>query len=104
NARLETTTYAYDTAGRVLTVTAPMTGATTTLTYDSYGRRHTVTDSEGYTVITEYDAFDRPTSATYPDGTAERMTYDRLDLATRTDRLGRLTRYWYDPLRRLVMT
>jgi RHS repeat-associated protein len=34
NARNETTTYVYDTEGRVSTVTAPMTGATTTMTYD----------------------------------------------------------------------
>ena len=103
NARQETSTYAYDTEGRVLTVTAPMTGATMTMTYDGYGRRRTVTNSEGYTVTTEYDAFDRPTAILYPDGTAERITYDRLDVKTWTDRLGRVTRYLYDSLRRLVV-
>src|SRR3954469_23173227 len=104
NARDERSLYTYDTYGRALTITAPMTGATTTFTYDGYGRRRTITDSEGYTVTTDYDAFNRPTTVTYPDGTSERTTYDRLDVSTRTDRLGRATRYLYDPLRRLVLT
>lgn len=54
-------------------------------------------------VTTDDDVFDRPTGVTYPDGTTERTTYDRLDVATRTDRLGRVTRSLHDPLRRLVM-
>ncbi len=55
------------------------------------------------TVTTDYDVFDRPTGVTFPDGTTERTTYDRLDVATRTDRLGRVTRSLHDSLRRLVM-
>jgi RHS repeat-associated protein len=101
NARGETTTYAYDGDGRLTSVMGPVAGATTRYTYDGYGRVRMVT-TEGATVTTEYDLFDRPTAVWYPDGTVERTTYDRLDVATRTDRLGRVTRYVYDPLRRLA--
>ena len=56
------------------------------------------------TLTTSYDVFDRVTGVWYPDGTSEATTYDRLDVATRRDRLGRETRYVYDALRRLVST
>jgi RHS repeat-associated protein len=83
-------------------VTGPVSGATTTHTYDVQGRVRTVTDADNYTVTTDYDAFNRPTRLTYPDGTYEETTYNRLDRATSRDRLGRVTRYYYDSLRRLV--
>jgi RHS repeat-associated protein len=104
NAKSETTTVTYDSEGWVQSVTGPVSGATTSYTYDSYGRRRTVTDSDGYVLTTDYDAFDRQVRMTYPDASYEEMTYDRLDLSTRRDRAGRLTRYYYDPLRRLVAT
>ena len=64
--------------GNYLTlVTGPVTGATTSYLYDSYGRVHTVTDSEGCAVTTAYDAFDRPTTVTYPDG---RSLHNKLPL------------------------
>ena len=98
NAKQETTTYAYDPDGRLQSVTGPVAGATTSYTYDGYGRVRTVTGPDGYTVTTDYDLFDRPTRVTYPDGTYEETTYDRLDVSTRRDRLGRITRYFYDAL------
>jgi RHS repeat-associated protein len=104
NARSETTALVYDVNHRLDTVTAPMTGAVTTYTYDSEGRVRTVTQPDGYAVTTDYDAFDRPTRVTYPDATTERSTYNRLDLAALTDRPGRTTRYFHDPLRRLIAT
>src|SRR5262249_44102596 len=61
-------------------------------------------ESDGYAVTTDYDTFDRPTRTTYPDGTFEENTYDRLDLSATRDRLGRNTHFFYDPLRRLVLT
>jgi YD repeat-containing protein len=103
NARQETTTYAYNTGGQLTSVTGPVAGATTTYTYDGYGRVRTVT-ADGATVTTEYDAFDRPTAVWSADGTVERTTYDRLDVATQTDRLGRQTRYVHDAVRRRVAT
>jgi RHS repeat-associated protein len=104
NPKLETTTLAYDTNGQTVTTTGPVAGAQWTYTYDSYGRVRTVTDPDGYTVTTDYDALNRVTTRTYPDGTYEASTYDRLDLGTQRDRLGRLTRYYYDAVRRLVGT
>ena len=104
NAKSETTTLVYDADRHLQSVTAPMTGAVTTSTYDSEGRVRTVTQPDGYAVTTDYDAFDRPTRVTYPDATAELLAYNRLDLSARTDRLGRTTRYFYDPLRRLIAT
>jgi YD repeat-containing protein len=79
-------------------------GASTTYAYDGYGRVRTVTDSDSCTVTTDYDLFDRPVWVTYPDGSYEETTYDRLDVSTRRDRAGRLTRYYYDALRRLTAT
>ena len=103
NAKSETTTYTYNTASQLTTVTGPVTGATTAYTYDGYGRVATTT-TDGMTLTTEYDVFDRPTVVWYPDETTEQTTYDRLDVATRTDRLGRTTRQVYDALRRLRST
>jgi RHS repeat-associated protein len=104
NAKLETTTYAYDTNGYPTTVTGPVTGAVITYGFDAYGRLRTVTQPDGYSLTTDYDLFDRRTRVTYPDATYEEATYDKLDLATLRDRLGRLTRYYYDALRRQVGT
>lgn len=104
NAKQETTTYAYDPDGQLQLVSGPVAGAATTYTYDDYGRPWTVTGPDGYTVTTIYDVFDRPTRTTYPDGTYEETTYDRLDPKTRRDRLGRVTQYFYDELRRLRAT
>ncbi len=104
NAKQETTTLTYDADHRMASFAQPMTGAITSYTYDGYGRVRAVTDADGFTVTRDYDAFDRPTQVTYPDGTTERTTYSRLDVATRTDRLGRVTRYYHDAVRHLVGT
>jgi YD repeat-containing protein len=103
NAKQETTTYTYDPEGRLSTVTGPVAGATTTYGYDLRGRLMTVTE-DGHTVTTLYDTFDRPIRIEYPDGTFETILYDRLDVSSRRDRAGRVTRYYYDPLRRLTAT
>ncbi len=104
NPLSEVTTVAYNTNGYVTSVTGPVSGATTTLTYDSYGRPQTTTNSDSDTLTFEYDAFDRVTKVTYPDSSYDQMTYERLDLSTVRDRLGRLTRVFVDPLRRPSMT
>jgi RHS repeat-associated protein len=102
NPLSETTTYAYDTDGYLTTLTGPVTGATTTYAYDDYGRVESVTDSDSYQIVTEYDALDRPIEITYPDTTHEDITYDKLDAVTRRDREGKITRTFYDALRRVV--
>jgi YD repeat-containing protein len=104
NAKQETTSYAYDSSGRISTVTGPETAATTTYGYDPRGRLLTVTDGDGYTVTTLYDNLDRPIRNVYPDDTYSEIVYERLDVSSRRDRLGRITRYYYDALRRLTTT
>ena len=104
NPKQEPTTSTYDADGKLQTVTGHVAGATTTYTYDALGHVRTVTDSDGYTLTFDYDALDRPTRVTYPDGTYVQTIYDRLDVAQRRDRLGRVTRYFYDPQRRLIAT
>jgi YD repeat-containing protein len=119
----QTTTYTYNSAGQPLTSTDALGHATTfnydgqgyltsivnandktqaSFTYDGDGRIGTRTDSEGYTVAYQYDAMDRPTLETYPDGTTRQYSYNRLDLASVTDRQGRTTGYGYDANRQLT--
>src|SRR5690606_11245456 len=105
NAKGETTTSTYDpVTGSLLTVTGPLAGATTTYGYDGYGRLRAVTEPDGYAVTTAYDALNRVTTRTYPDGTTEVNTYTRLELAAQKDRLGRITRHFYDGFGRRTAT
>lgn len=80
----------------------PLPSDTISLTPDAFGRIATLTDSDGYTVGFEYDAMDRLIQVAFPDGTSEKTTYDRLDVASREDRMGRVTRYWHNALGKLV--
>ncbi len=119
----QTTTYTYNNAGQPLTATDALGHKTTfnydglgyltsivnandqaqaSFTYDTEGRVATRTDSEGYTVAYQYDAANRPTRETYPDGTARQYSYDKLDLASVTDRQGRTTSYSHDANRELT--
>ena len=71
-------------------------------TYDAYDRVASFTDSEGYQVLFEYDDLDRLTKKSYPDSSYEQYTYDKLDLHTSRDRLGRLTTYTHNAVRQLT--
>jgi RHS repeat-associated protein len=104
NAKSETTTYDYDTNGYLESVTGPVSGATTTYTYDAYGRVESVEDADGYVVVTDYDHLNRVTQRTFPDDSTETNTYSRLDLVEQKDRLGRITRHFYDGFGRRVAT
>jgi len=105
NAKSETTTYTYDAlTGNPLTVTGPVTGATTSYAYDGYGRVDTVTDADGYAVTTDYEPLNRVTQRTYPDDTTETFTYSKLSLTEQKDRLGRITRHFYDGFGRRTAT
>jgi RHS repeat-associated protein len=104
NAKSEVTTLSYNTEGQLLSVDGPGSGDTTTFTYDGYGRPRTLTTPEGYSTTTDYDLFDRVTKVTYPDGSYDSYTYDRLDLSTVRDRLGRVSRFYYNARRELVGT
>jgi RHS repeat-associated protein len=121
NAKSEMTTYVYDrdqngdtiTDGYVLSITGPVTGATTTYHYDSAKRIDTLTDSESYVLTFGYDNIDRPTSITYPDTTTKQFKYTkylngadtglmRMDLGASKDRRGHWTYREYDANRQLT--
>jgi len=116
NAKNETTTFAYGgTApnGYLASITSPpfnSVSAVTTFTYDSANRVRTVTDSDGYTVTTDYDNLDRPTQVTYPDGTNQQLQYTQdfgqglqtiLDLTKSKDRRGLWTTRHYNVNRQM---
>jgi RHS repeat-associated protein len=96
----QTTQYQYDASYNLLTIINANSVTAATYTYDSFARVRTYTDSEGWTVTYDYDAADRTTKVTYPDGTFETYTYDRLDIVAYTDRQFRTWTYVYDANRR----
>lgn len=96
------TQYEYDALGYLSRIVDANGVTAASFTYDGFGRIATRTDSEGHTLGYEYDALDRPTRVSYPDGTATLYGWERLELASVTDRLGRVTRYQYDANRRRV--
>jgi RHS repeat-associated protein len=98
----ETTKYVYDPLGYLTQIINANNQIAATFTYDTFGRVATLTDSEGYTLQFAYDAMDRITKITYPDGTTRNYTWNKLDLASVKDRLGRITQYSYDAVRNLV--
>jgi RHS repeat-associated protein len=94
------TSYQYDSLGRLSTITNANNATAATFTYDAFDRLATFTDSEGWTVAYVYDAANRLTKTTYPDGTSETYGYDNLDMVSYRDRLGRVWSYTYDANRR----
>jgi YD repeat-containing protein len=121
-----TTTYAYDTLGRLVTTTNALEGTSVTH-YDAVGRRSETIDAEGNattysydgagrlitttnaltgTTATTYDALGRRTATTDPLGNTSVYTYDAAGrLAAQADPLGNVTEYGYDALgRRTVIT
>lgn len=99
--------------GYVTSVTSPpfnSTSAITSFIYDAANRVRTVTDSDGYTVTTDYDSLDRPVQVSYPDGTNQQFQYAQdfgqglttiLDLTKSKDRRGLWTMRHYNANRQL---
>ena len=109
NARNEQTTYAYGGTvpdGYLASVTGPLFNGVppvTTYGYDSAHRVRTVTDTDGYIVTTDYDNLDRKSKITYPDGTYQQFQYTdnvtglmTLDLTGSRDRRGLWTYRHYN--------
>jgi YD repeat-containing protein len=119
NAKNETTTYAYGDGttvpiGYLASITSPTVNgaaAVTSFTYDSANRVRTVTNNpDGYTLTTDYDNLDRPTQVTYPDTTTKQFHYTQdfgsglttiLDLTGSKDRRGQWTTRHYDANRHM---
>jgi RHS repeat-associated protein len=78
-----TTNYAYDTAGRLQTVTSP-SGVTQSYTYNAAGETMASVDGAGKTSTTTYDGLGRPTKVTQPGGAYQTSTYDMLSRVTGT--------------------
>ncbi len=102
NALDQATTYHYNSTGDLTSITNANNVTAATYTYDAFDRVATYTDSEGWVVAFNYDAANRITKINYPDGTADTYTYDKLDLASYKDRIGRMWSYSHDADRRLT--
>ena len=94
----------YDSSGHLKTVQQPVAGSLYTFSYDSVSRLAALTDPAGGTIHYTYDAADRLLTATFPDGTVSRRSYNLLDMASVTDRLGQMTKYSYDANREPIKT
>ncbi|WP_438354762.1 RHS repeat-associated core domain-containing protein [Microbacterium sp. CJ88] len=69
------TTYAYNAAGDLTTVTPPAPMGATTYTHDSLGRITTVTDGRGDTTSYQYDLRDRIVLTTFQNGQTVSINY-----------------------------
>lgn len=97
DGRGNVTTYGYDSAGQLTSITYPKDGNGNTLqtsvsyTYDSLSRVATMADGNGTTTFS-YDALDRLTQISYPDGTSIVYAYDANgNLKQRNDAVGQTT-------------
>jgi len=116
DANGNTTTFYYDSLGRLIRETDPL-GRVTSYAYDAAGNMVSRTDASGNTITYSYDPLGRLISKQYPDGTAASfiydvsgnmltaanqhisysMTYDQLDrLLSVADSNGRTIQYQYD--------
>jgi YD repeat-containing protein len=87
----------YDAQGFLMQVARAGTAYQETYSYDAANRLRTWTSTDGYTLTLDYDNLDRLTKITYPDGTSDSVVIDRLDVIEDHDRMGRVTKYSYDP-------
>jgi RHS repeat-associated protein len=93
------TTYAYNAAGNLITVTRPAPLGSITYTYDAAGRIATAKDGKNQTATYTYDKNDRLTqiryAATCVAATCVAYTYDFAgNLTTRVDAAGTTTYTW----------
>ncbi|MCA4135306.1 RHS repeat domain-containing protein [Arthrobacter sp. M4] len=97
------TTYSYDTAGNLITVTRPLPLGTISYTYDAAGRIATSTDGKNQTATYTYDANDRITQTRFGANCTPASaptncvtyTYDAAgNLTTRVDAVGTTTYTW----------
>jgi YD repeat-containing protein len=100
----KTTTYAYDDADCLISVTDAQTptAGVTQYAYDSENNLLSITDAKGHLTSFTYDAFGRITQTAFPSSLAESYAYDAIgNLTSKTDRKGQTIQYVYDALNRL---
>jgi RHS repeat-associated protein len=130
NPAANTTSYAYDGAGRLTTVKDPLWNSANPTQhqnvrhYDADGNLTSVTDGDSHTTSYSYDAAGEQTSVTQPNGSVQTTSYDgagrkqfsydgnnqqtyfSYDAAGRlvytSDPLGRATQYGYDTAGQLI--
>ena len=104
------TTYAVNSRGLTTSVTppdpdggGPLTSPITTLAYDSNGRLITVTNPDASTNTFTYNTADQPLTAVDELGKTSSFVYDSLGRQTsQTNRVGATDTFTFDPLSRLV--
>ncbi|MGW6792421.1 DUF6531 domain-containing protein [Streptomyces chartreusis] len=97
-----TTTYDYDPAGNLTSVTDPLGGVTSTA-YDAVGNVTKRTDANKRATTYAYDKLDQLTTVTAPGGADTIYDYDTVGNVTkRTDANNHSTTYGYDEARRLT--
>jgi len=95
------TTYSYGTSGRLAVVSRQPVGGSESFTWQN-GRVRTHTDARGWMRTFSWDALGRLTRVEYPGGTHHSYLYNKLDLWKVTDRLGHITKFEYDSMRRMT--
>lgn len=97
-----TTSYAYDSRGNVITVTPPAPLGATTSTYDTLSRITSVTDGNGATTTYAYDIRDRLRTTTYDTGNLVANSYYLNGLLSATEDGDYLDEFSYDRQGRVI--
>jgi RHS repeat-associated protein len=96
------TTYSYDAADRLTSVTDPASNITQ-YTYDTENNLLSITDANNHTTQFAYNARGWVTQTTFPSTLAESYAYDLVgNLLSKTDRKGNTIQYVYDALNRMT--
>ncbi|HEV8579091.1 MAG TPA: Ig-like domain-containing protein [Thermoanaerobaculia bacterium] len=95
DGRNNSTVFTYDDADRVKSMRDPA-GRSVTFTYDTNNQVTAVTRADNVKRETRYDVRGRPTTFINPDGTSFVNTFDGLHLTAITSEDGRTTSYTYD--------
>lgn len=101
NGNAKVTTYAYNTAGQLTSITPPAPGLATTYGHDSLSRLTSVRTPNGVTVTYSYDNRDQRTQTVYSVGGQVVYSYDGDGyLFSMVDSVGGTQTYAYDGLNR----
>jgi len=99
---LQNTVYAFDSSGRIASVTDDH-GLKTTYGYNAEGRLATITDPSAQTLTFSYNASNHITLVKDSTGREVKFAYSAAgDLETVTDALGGVTKYGYDAQHRMT--